>query len=534
VNSRARFAGWLAVLTTVLAGALLLAWPRTASAETRVYVIAIGTNRPPPSAAADAAGKQREALATLQYADDDAADFYSFTRGLATESTLLTVLDADSQVRFPKLAGIARPPTLVELRRAVAWHKERFEADRRSGHEPVLLLFYSGHGTRNPGEPAALTLLDGPLTQRVLYDEVLDALPARFVHLLIDACHAEAVVRPRDASAQTVDLSNDDVRALVARSTLDHFPHVGAVVAATSAMQAHEWDLYQRGVFTHEVLSGMRGAADVNGDGRVEYSELSAFLAAANRDVSDPRARLDVVVRPPSLDRRAPLVDLAKHRESASLVGRAAALGAFFVEDSRGNRIADVRAESGFAMAVALPAGELLHLRARQGEAELRLARGSRVAMETLALKPASTRARGSMDSALRRGLFAIPFGPVYYRGFVDSHASELVAVPLSDLGDVAWSGPATPDAPTPAPEKRSRTAGWVVTSLGLAAGATAGVFAGFAVQAQNDYNATQLERQASDAKNRFELDRDLAIGFGVGAAVGLGIGMTLLLLPDH
>ena len=43
-------------------------------------------------------------------------------------------------------------------------------------------------------------------------------------------------------------------------------------------------------MFTHELLSGMLGAADVNGDLVVEYTEVQAFVAAANRDIKDPRA----------------------------------------------------------------------------------------------------------------------------------------------------------------------------------------------------------------------------------------------------
>jgi uncharacterized caspase-like protein len=164
----------------------------------------------------------------------------------------------------------------------------------------VVLVFYSGHGRRREDGPASLTLLDGELTQKVLYEHILGALQARYVHLLVDACHAEAVVHPRDAQAAVVDAAPADVASYLSEKTLARFPHVGAIVASTSSAQAHEWDVYQRGVFTHEVLSGLRGAADVDGNGQIEYSELAAFLAAANRSVRDPRARLETVVRPPS------------------------------------------------------------------------------------------------------------------------------------------------------------------------------------------------------------------------------------------
>jgi hypothetical protein len=93
-------------------------------------------------------------------------------------------------------------------------------------------------------------------------------------------------------------------------------------------------------IFSHETLSGLRGAADVNGDRRIEYSELSAFLTAANRDIANPRARPSIVVRVPALDRRAPIVDLARVEGSGRLVSGGAVTRN--VEDGLDNRLADV------------------------------------------------------------------------------------------------------------------------------------------------------------------------------------------------
>ena len=166
-----------------------------------------------------------------------------------------------------------------------------------------MIFFYSGHGRRTDNGDGALALLDGELTREVLYDEVLAALPARLVHLLVDACHAEAVVRPRDLQARSVDLGEGTVADYLQKQTLARFPHVGAVVATTSSAEAHEWDRYRAGVFTHELLSALRGAADVDGNRRIEYSELAAFLAAANREVADRRALLQTVVTPPAWTR---------------------------------------------------------------------------------------------------------------------------------------------------------------------------------------------------------------------------------------
>jgi hypothetical protein len=504
-----RFAFALAAL--VCAGSLAGAQP--ARAETRTYLIAIGNNRPPESARAE--------LSRLQYADDDAADFAMFARELGAETTLLTVLDHESQERFPGLAQVALAPTLAALRRTVAELRQRFEADRQRGADPVLLLFFSGHGLREPGEPAALAMLDGPLTQRVLYDEVLAVLPARFVHLIVDACHAEAVVRPRDLSADLVDLSADDVTALAAKNNLERFPHVGALVAAESAAQAHEWEVYQRGIFTHEVLSGLRGAADVNADGRIEYSELSAFLTAANREIANPRARPSIVVRVPALDRRAAIVDTSALARSGRLIDIGGTPRKFSVEDGLGNRLADVYAEADHALRLTLPADEALHLRMGEREATFVLPQQRSLALGDLELHKTPTRARSALASSLNRGLFATPFGPIYYRGFVDSHP-EFVSVPAPAL-------PASELTREGASGGRRRAAGWLLTSLGVAAGIAAGVCLGLAFDARDDYRSTELERPAGEAADRYDRQRGAAIGLGVAAAASLGAGTWML-----
>ena len=265
----------------------------------------------------------------------------------------------------------------------------------RAGNEPTLIFFYSGHGVANAGEPASLAMLDGALTRNVLYDEVLAPLPARYVHLIIDACHAEAVVRPRDAQAEVSEVSDANLALYASRSTLRRFPQVGAILATTSAALAHEWDALQRGVFTYEVLSAFHGAADVNRDGVIEYSELSAFITAANAEVTDPRARLSVLVQPPALNARAPLVDLSPLRtRSATLTGPV--LSRFLVEDSRGNRLGELSPERGFRFEVFVPSREPLYVRSDDREAEIQLEPGAKVALASIPMKTSTARARGS------------------------------------------------------------------------------------------------------------------------------------------
>jgi hypothetical protein len=69
-----------------------------------------------------------------------------------------------------------------------------------------------------------------------------------------------------------------------------------------------------------------------------------------------------------------------------------------------------------------------------------------------------------------------------------------------------------------------------MVTSVGIASVATSAVFTGLAIDAKSKFDATQLERPATEAQTQFETYRNVAIGFGVGGLVALGAGAAMLL----
>jgi uncharacterized caspase-like protein len=499
-----------------------LAAPIARAAAAPIYTISIGQNEIPVALR----NGSNDALTALHYADDDAATFHNFMRAVSTRSFLLSVLDTDSQRRFPELVTEALVPTEAELLAVVDKVKRAMERDRAAGREPVLVFFYSGHGVRDQAGAAGLALHDGALSQDTLYDRILAVLPARIAHVIVDACHAEAVVRPRDVDAHVEPLPADEIQSYMQASTLARFPHVGALLASTSTAQSFEWDAYRGGVFAHEVLSGLRGAADVNGDGRIEYSELAAFLAAANLRISDARARPQIVVQAPRSDRRAPIVDLARSEGQFRLSGRASGPWAepFFVETSSGVRLVDVFAERDAPISLRLPAGESLYLVRPDGEVAISPRSGEAIALGDLPPAAPRARARGALDDAMRKGLFATAFGSAFYRGYV-SQQQDLVSVDFPD--EVA----ADRFAPRPA-STGARTAGRVLLWSGVAAAAVAGVFGGLALGAESQYNATNVERTATDARDRFYRYRDWGLGAGAGALALIGAGLALSYWP--
>jgi len=457
------------------------------------FALVIGYNGQPP-------GTTDESIQPLRYADDDALAFFALQKELGADAVLLTVADAETRRRYPLTSDSARPPTMDEISRNIDALNARMDAASRQGMAPVFTLFYSGHGARDPKGEAALALLEGTLSQSALHQQVLDRIRSQVVHLIIDACHAEAVVRPRDVEAKTVEIRPQDLVEHLSRASAARYPNVGFVIASSSGASTHEWDLYQSGVFTHEVISGLRGVADVNHDGRVEYGELGAFLMAANREVVDPRARVSSVVQPPAQGAHRALSRLGSLSTIGRLTGIPPAAGRFFIEDRRGNRILDGHAEPGFSISVGLPPDELLFLRNRDEEAEVTVKAGTETQFGALAFNPRPLRPRGAMDTSLREGLFLMPFGPAYYSGYVDQ---------LESGGELSR-------APSPASTSTNSGTVWALRGGSAALLATSAVFGALAWDAHRDFENTTYQKQSAEAADRYKLDTTLAITFAI------------------
>ncbi|HEX9621172.1 MAG TPA: caspase family protein [Polyangiaceae bacterium] len=384
---------------------------------------------PPESTAR---GTSREGLPPLRFADDDAAAFYEFIMERAASGTLLAIMDRETQRLYPHLVDRAKPPTLFHVRAAVSKLRRMLSSDHAAGDRSTVFVFFSGHGVV-AGETPTLTLLDGGINQTFLYEEILNRLPAAYVHLFVDACHAAGVVRPRDAEAKSVRVSAPDAAAFLLRSTLARFPHVGALMASAEDTMAHEWDEIRHGVFTHALLSALRGAADVNRDKRIEYSEVYAFISSANRSVTNARARLSVIARPPDIDGRVAILTLTERRDKGAWLNDIPwGARAFLVEDEKGRRLATVNVEPNFLVDLLLPAGLTIYLRSHGGEAHFEPRTGQELLFSTLEFHPSTAQARGSLDEAVKRGLFSTRFGPGYYSGFIDQ-TGEFVPVPITE-----------------------------------------------------------------------------------------------------
>lgn len=429
---------WSLRLLLGLAVAVGVAAPSTSQAAATTAVASWAASLAPPQRFALVIGSNATldpTQARLRFADDDAAKMTELLLEAGVDVELVTELDQSTQSLHPDLVGRATSPTEEGLTQAWDALRERMSAAQGPA-EVELLIYYSGHGDVGPDGQGYLTLIGGKLTRNRLFSEILAKSDAAHNHVLIDACQSEQFVLTRGKNEawkndRAKTNAAQDVRRYLDKNHLGGFPNTGVIIAHSADQQTHEWDRYQGGIFSHELMSGLRGGADLNGDGAVEYSELGAFVAAANSGVTDPRARLEVVVRPPKDDERRPVLehqDLSTRRVLYFPEGDARR---YAVEDDRGVRLADIRQSPETPAYLLLPPGDVYVTRFEERqleegtqvepvETQIPAATAGLVMAPDLSFEPAERAARGALDQAFRAGLFATAFGPGYYRGYTD------------------------------------------------------------------------------------------------------------------
>jgi len=384
----------------------------------RGYAIIVGVN-----------SSMDEGVASLRYADDDAVKYAQLFGRMRHEVQLLTVLDEESRLAHPELAGQAKVPERRSLERAIAEVRGRIARDHGEGRSAALYFVYVGHGAREKDGEGYVSLVDDKLTRSELHDLLLrvpenpDERPD-FVHLIIDACSAYFVVNARGDELKVEEQGYQQyAKMLFGEPAPERSPHVGMLLATSGDVTVHEWSAYRGGVFSHLVRSGLSGAADVDIDGRVTYGELGAFIAAAGQALREPKARLEVPVRPPPPAVLAPLAERRRFQPRELLILDPAIDGHFQIESDRGERLIDLHKPKGLPAIFALWGSGRYYLSGAQGEALLDFSKKDFLAASALSFAQPRQMARGPIDEAYRQDLFTEPFNGSFYRGWCSTRS---------------------------------------------------------------------------------------------------------------
>lgn len=457
-------------------------------------------------------------LPTLEFADDDAVQYTRLFELMGVETTLLTVMDPPTARRHGALAGRAEPPTLKGVRRAFAHANQRIKQAHAEGRRADLLLVYAGHGERGKRGQGRLHLQGDSLSRKQLVKLLRDS-EADFNHVIIDACHAASVVFRRGGDGFSDREFGRTVQRYLDRDDLSALPNTGVVLAASSSEETHEWSAVQAGVFSHVVRSGLAGAADVNQDGLVEYTELAAHVAAASANIQVAGARPSVRVQAPRLNRHRPLMDLITPN-AAYLRLPAGWTKHAWLEDDTGARHADVHPAGDVPVLIALAPQRRWYLRTQTQEAPLRLMRGH-VTPAPDHWQPASTRARGAVREAYRAALFTEPFGGAFYRGYLaQSHGvSARLQRPV-------------PQLPTLHQPTDLRPYTWTTGGLAIGTGLAALTTGVLAQRSYDDFDANLSRTGQDDPATRAHINqlRNWSNGLLVASALTSAAAITLFM----
>jgi len=277
----------------------------------------------------------------------------------------------------PADATLLREPSPRAFRDALTALEAR-AADARGGAARIeVLVYYSGHADGQG-------LMLGP--ERFSYRDLRAAIRAMRADVgiaVLDACASGAITRLKGGLAQPAFLSDVsmDVQGY-------------AFLASSSEGEAaQESDRLGGSYFTQALLTGMRGAADVSGDGRVTLGE--AYQFAFNETLSQTTTSQGGAQHPSYDIKMAGTGDVVMtdvRKISASLILGADYDGRFYVLDAAGHLVAELQKPEGRAMELGLEPGEY-RIYYEQAEkllsAPLKLGEGQRQELVRGRLEPA-------------------------------------------------------------------------------------------------------------------------------------------------
>jgi hypothetical protein len=281
-----------------------------------------------------------------------------------------------------RLGGVAAPDATLLLDADEAGLREAFRAVEariraaRTTHRAELVLYYSGHSDEQG------LLLRGA---RLPFQELrrwLESSSAQVRIAIVDSCSSGALTRQKGgqrAPPFLVDTSS---------AVKGH-----AILTSSAADEAsQESDRIAASFFTHFLLSGLRGAADANLDGKVTVNEAYQFAFAETLARTErTRAGAQHPAYDIQLAGSGDVVVTDLRGTDATIVFPEAVSGRFFVRDRDGRLVAELHKPEGRPVELGVESGPYRVVRddgGRLAEARLTVASGARAEVPVGQLAP--------------------------------------------------------------------------------------------------------------------------------------------------
>ncbi len=314
----------------------------------------------------------------------------------------------------PEDVVLLRGPKAPTVENALAELMRRIEADaaRNPNDGSMLFVYYSGHA--NAGE----LHLGGTRLKFKRLAKLIKATRAKVSVLIVDACRSGGLTRVKGG----VPVKAFEIRAD------DRLQSAGLAIITSSAAgeDAQESDRLRGGIFTHHLLTGLRGGADASNDKQVTLSELYRY--AYNQTIRTT-SRTQFVQHPTySFKIR------GRHEVTITRLKEAGQLGRLRLADAGSYVVLEKAAGGSVVAELSVEAGTEVLLRAG---AYLVRRRSNRAVYETTV----AIRRSGSATVAAA-GMSRIPFGRTVRKGHSDDRASAWSLITGGEIGS-----PVLPDA---------------------------------------------------------------------------------------
>ena len=462
----------------------LLAAPPPVAAPLQRFTLIVGAN-------SGGAGRPQ-----LQYAVSDAERF----------ARVLVDLGGVS----PGNAIVLKQPRIKDLVDALdVLNKQVVDARRAPGGpgRTEVLFYYSGHA-----DEQGLLIGADRYSYRTLRDR-LDQIPADVRIAILDACASGAFTRLKGGRVRPAFLVDESA---------DMRGHV-FLTSSAETEAAQESDRIRASYFTHYLISGFRGAADLSGDGRVTLNEAYQFASNETlRKTVDTKGGAQHPSYDINLSGTGDVVMTDVRQTSATLVLGEDLDGRFFVRNAAHELIVELYKPRGRKVELGVEPGAY-EVRIEQSKglllAKTQIAEGGRVLLEPRQFGMTAVEAtrprggdEGTRHAVAGRHQLQVQIGvwqtssvsstsAVSVDGSVGLHYTYYVSEDLSIIGGVqagasvsgASTGPSGAFAGTASlvavpigvrwnplgSSARGAVRPFVVAKIGPAIGATSGVFAG-------------------------------------------------------
>jgi len=363
-------------------------------------------------------GRQR-----LLYAGDDAskmAQTMSDIGGIAPEDSTLLI-----------------NPTAAEIRSELNHVGQNVSDVGTLVRRTEVMFYYSGHSDENG------LLVKG---EQILYKEIRDQLDqagADVVIAVLDSCSSGAITRLKGGQRRSPFLIDES-------SSMEGHAFL---TSSSETELSQESDRIGASFFTHYLISGLRGAADTTGDGRVTLNEIyqhtfDETLAQTESTIGGPQHPAYEIQLTGTGDLI--LTDLTVPTSALQLSGELE--GRFSVRNSQGRLVAEFSKPLGDTLKLALPSGSYVIRKSDQRSmnsldqenymtAEVSLNRNAQL---YLTLKDFSgsrlemTRYRGDEQPDPYSGNKVVTFSPLPGMNLPEVHKEDTVIIQGGLIGSLA------------------------------------------------------------------------------------------------